>query len=189
MSDKDPGTLTGKDSIFIKLLVSAQPRIFGYIVTLLSSLSEAEEVMQETSIVMWSKFDDFKLPSDASEQAVDDLVAWGNQIAYFKVMNLRRRKHLNTVRLSDKVIQMISDEWLKQEQSKTLEKRRQALKSCIDLLPPTSREVIEDYYWRKSPVDAIAKRSQRSSASIYKLLQRSRDSLHKCIDSKLIRES
>jgi RNA polymerase sigma-70 factor (ECF subfamily) len=171
------------------LLVTAQPRIFGYIVTLLASLNEAEEVMQETSIVMWEKFDDFTLPNQLSKTTVDQLVAWGNQIAYYKVLNLRRKKSLGAAHLSEKVIQLVSDEWTEQEESQSLEKRRQALKQCVDKLPTLHRNVLEDYYWQKLSVDRIADRSQRTTASIYKLLQRVRDSLHKCISSRLAQES
>jgi RNA polymerase sigma-70 factor (ECF subfamily) len=178
----------GKEGIFIKLLVAAQPRIFGYLVTLLASLNEAEEVMQETSIVMWDKFDDFTISNRLSEKTIEDFVAWGNQIAYFKVLNLRRKKSLSTTLLSEKVIQMVSNEWTKQEETKSLENRRQALKQCVDKLPTLQRGVLEDYYWQKLSVDRIADRSQRTPASIYKLLQRVRDSLYKCISNRLSEE-
>ena len=144
--------------------------------------------MQETSIVMWDKFDDFTLSNQLSDKTIEDFVAWGNQIAYFKVLNLRRKKSLSTTHLSEKVIQIVSDEWIKQENSKSLERRRQALKPCLDKLSTLHRSVLEDYYWQKLPVDRIAESSQRTTASIYKLLQRVRGSLHKCISNRLSQE-
>lgn len=178
-----------RESTFIKLLVSAQPRIFGYLVTLLPSISDAEEVMQETSMVMWSKFDEFASANELADKTVDDLVTWGNQIAYFKVLNLRRRKDAKTKQLSENIVELISEEWTKQEQSQALELRRQALKTCVNSLSAAQREILEGYYWQKSSVSQIAEHTERTVAGVYKLLQRIRESLHSCINSKLAQES
>lgn len=174
---------------FVKVFVAAQPKIFGYIVSLVASLSDADEVLQETSIVMWTKFDDFELPSTINDKAVDEFVAWGNQIAFYKVLNLRRKKNLSTSYFSEDTLQLISDEWVKQEQSRVLESRRFALKHCLELLPTPHKEVLKQYYWHETPVEQIATNSSRTTASTYKLLQRIRDSLHRCIDNRLAQQA
>jgi RNA polymerase sigma-70 factor (ECF subfamily) len=189
MSELDDDDSKDRRNAFIKVFVAAQPKIFGYIVSLMSTLSDADEVLQETSIVMWTKFDDFALPTTFNEKTIDEFVAWGNQIAFYKVLNLRRKKGLSTTCFSDNTLQLISDEWAKQEQSRALEKRRQALKLCLDLLPVSQKEVLKQYYWHEVPVEQIASDSSRTTASVYKILQRVRNGLHQCINNRIAQQA
>lgn len=185
MEEKGSNEKTARETAFVNLLVASQPRIFGYLVTLSASISDAEEVMQETSLMMWSKFDEFNLPEEITDSTVNEMVAWGNQIAYFKVMNRRRKKNANLAHLSDKVLDAVSQEWKRQDNSRILEIRRSALKECVESLPEKQRSVLESYYWKKNSVAEIAKTSGKSEAGIYKSLQRIRVILHGCISQRL----
>ena len=185
----DDDNCRDRKNAFIKVFVAAQPKIFGYIVSLMATLIDADEVMQETSIVMWTKFDDFALPTKFNEKTVDEFIAWGNQIAFYKVLNLRRKKGLSTSFFSENTLQLISDEWVKQEQSRSLESRRLALKQCLELLPVSHKDVLKQYYWHETPVEQIAADSSRTTASIYKILQRVRNGLHQCINNRIAQQA
>ncbi len=175
------------ESVFLRLLVASQRRILSYLVTLLFSVEDAEEILQETTMVMWDKFEEF-LSTQTGEPDIDRFVAWGNQIAFYKVLNARRKSKTNQHALGDEVIHLISREWMREEESNVLEMRRLALSRCLEELPKVRRDVLRDYYWQKSSVKQIAEKHNRSVDGIYKLLQRARAALHSCIDRRLAQE-
>jgi RNA polymerase sigma-70 factor (ECF subfamily) len=169
---------------FIKLFVAAERKFLGYLVTLLPSIEDAEELMQETSIVIWEKFEEF-LATQKGEPDVDRFVAWGCKIALYKALNYRRQRRSGHKLLGDDIVQLISTAWLERQESDELAARRSALARCLDQLPSSRRELLHEYYWQKHKVEDMALKQDRTAASIYKLLQRVRISLHKCIDQHL----
>ncbi len=54
---------------FMRLLLANQQRIYGLILALVPNWNDADDIMQETSAVMWAKFDDY--------EAGTDFAAWG----------------------------------------------------------------------------------------------------------------
>lgn len=175
---------TQKEKSFIKLIVTAEQRILGYLIALLPSVQDAEDLLQETSIVMWDKYDEFLATQDG-EPDIGRFVAWGNKIAFYKVLNSRRQKRWKLRLLSDEVIKLVSDEWIRQDEADELKGRHQALKQCIDKLPEGYRNLLREYYWSRTSVGQIAEQSERTVGSVYKVLQRARKSLHKCIEKRL----
>ncbi len=55
MSSKDPS------AEFIQLLTGSQSRLFAYSVSMMGNRQQAQEVMQETNLVMWRKADQFEI--------------------------------------------------------------------------------------------------------------------------------
>lgn len=175
---------TDKEKSFIRLIVAAERRILGYLVTLLGSVQDAEDLMQETSIVMWEKYDEF-LATQGGAPELGRFIAWGNKIAFYKVLNSRRQKRGASRLLSEDVLKLVSDEWVRQEQTSELEVREKLLATCVEELPASRREVLLRYYWRRLPVDQIAAELKRSTDGIYKVLARTRQALHRCIGQKM----
>ncbi|MCE9547843.1 MAG: sigma-70 family RNA polymerase sigma factor, partial [Planctomycetia bacterium] len=67
---------------FMRLFTAHEPRIYGYIHSLVPRRPDADDLAQETHIVLWQKFDDF--------QSGTNFFAWACQIARNKVMHYRR---------------------------------------------------------------------------------------------------
>ena len=59
------------------LMTQHQRRIFSYIYTLVPDRHHAEDLLQESSLVICEKFDEFELGTD--------FVAWACQIAWWRV--------------------------------------------------------------------------------------------------------
>lgn len=168
---------------FIQLFVAAERRILGYLITMFPAFEDAEELMQETSIVIWEKFDEF-LATQSGEPDLDRFTAWACKIAFFKTLNARRKKRATSRLFGEDVLELISATWLRAQESCELDDRRSALARCMENLSADRRELIQDYYWKKKPVEQIASNQDRTVSSVYKLLQRVRRTLHQCIDKK-----
>ena len=63
---------------FIALLTSNQSRLFAYVLSLVGDRQQAQDVMQETNIVLWRKASQFKLGTNFG--------AWMLKVAYYQVM-------------------------------------------------------------------------------------------------------
>ena len=55
-----------------------QRRLYQFIVTLLGNTVDADDVFQETSLAIWSAFDQFKPHTD--------FYCWARQIAYHRIL-------------------------------------------------------------------------------------------------------
>jgi RNA polymerase sigma-70 factor (ECF subfamily) len=55
----DPAS-SPKHEQFMALFVRHEPGIHSFLTSLLGNLTDAEEVMQETSMAMWKKFEQFE---------------------------------------------------------------------------------------------------------------------------------
>ena len=67
----------------IQLMMKYQRRIFAYIHTLVPSRSDAEDILQETSLTICEKFKDFEIGTN--------FYSWACQIAYWKVKAARKK--------------------------------------------------------------------------------------------------
>src|SRR5437879_12865989 len=83
-SDIPPGDTAGhaKGKLFLAQFLKAERRIFAYILTLLPHRADAEDLLQQVSLIMWEKFD--------AQAPPEDFAAWGSRIAYFKIRDYRR---------------------------------------------------------------------------------------------------
>ena len=81
-----------KNGLFLRLFLQNERRLYAYILTLLPHRADAEDVLQEASLVMWDKFDEHNPP--------DDFAAWGCRIAYFKVLDFYKKSRRAKVRQS-----------------------------------------------------------------------------------------
>ena len=84
---------TSPSGEFVQLFTHHQRRLFLYILSQVSSPVEAEEILQETNVVIWSKFAKF--------QPGTNFLAWVSQIANFEVMKYRTRRRREKLVFSD----------------------------------------------------------------------------------------
>ena len=88
---------------------------------LLPTWNDVDEVLQETSMVLWKKFSDFE---DGT-----NFTAWACVIARFEVLKYRRKKSRDRHIFSDDILNLLADEVI--EQQDRLEAQRHALDFCF----------------------------------------------------------
>ena len=168
-------TETPRIDEFIRLLTSHELRIRSYILTLVPNWADSEEILQETCVILWRKFSDFKVGTN--------FFAWACKIARYEVMTYRRKKSRQRLIFNDEFIHQVADEI--DTMRGELEDRQQALTRCIKKLPDKDRNIVEQKYMAKTPIKDIATRAERSIDAIYKSLSRIRRVLFVCIQNKL----
>lgn len=163
---------------FVQLFTHHQRRLFLYILSQVSNPLDAEEILQETNVVIWSK--------SAKYQPGTNFLAWVSQIANFEVMKFRTRKRREKLVFSDEFLQSVAEESL--ERSEELESRRAALVDCLNRLRPKDRELIQQRYAPGERGKHLAEQIGRPANSVYQSLGRIRRSLLDCIQQKFAAE-
>ena len=173
-------TLAGEQNPerFVRLLGRYQQRVYSFILTLVPHWADADEVLQETNIVLWRKFSEF--------QPDTDFVRWANQVAYFEVLKFRRRQQKDHLFFSDAFVEEVAAEVM--EMSETLQMQRDRLAGCLQKLSDRDRTLIHLRYDEGSSVKRVAEQLGRSADSVYKSLGRVRRMLIDCIHREKMAE-
>jgi RNA polymerase sigma-70 factor (ECF subfamily) len=168
------------DSIrdFVRLYSSNSRRLYGYILCFVPNWSDAEDLLQDTASIMWTKFSEFTPGTD--------FIRWACRIARFVVANHYRKKktrqrqlHLNT-ELWESIAQAAeSSELLYRDD------RIEALQRCLAKLREKDQKLIRWRYEAGSSIRNIAKAIGRSIDAVYKSLSRIHYQLLCCIEQKL----
>jgi RNA polymerase sigma-70 factor (ECF subfamily) len=167
-----------KTNEFLRLLMANQKRIYAFILALVPNHTDAEDLFQETVLVMWSKFDSFSRGSS--------FVAWGIAIAKYQILNARKRYSSVSLVFSDVVLELLqrdSDRFVQQ-----IDSRMQAMRRCVQRLHPRDYDLIRLRYEDEVAIKAIAECAGRSVQSVYKRIARIHDALLQCIRNTIHRE-
>jgi RNA polymerase sigma-70 factor (ECF subfamily) len=161
---------------FMEYFVRSQDRIYAYIVTLLPNRTDAEEVFQQTSLILWKKWLEF--------DPARDFIRWACGIAYLEVRNAQRKLRASgRVGFSEQLLEQISEQRL--ESQPLLEARQLALATCLERLKPDRRALLERCYAGKHSIKAIAEELGKTVNGLYLLLKRIRRGLFECINRTL----
>jgi RNA polymerase sigma-70 factor, ECF subfamily len=173
MRESEHTTLGVED--FVRLLMANERRIFAYILALLPNVADAEDVLQETSIVLWRKFPEY--------QPGTDFTAWAFRIAQNMVRN-SRAKHLRCrVKFDEELLAAVADD--AERMSEELDLSRSVLSDCVNELPSGDRELLNLRYEAGATIKSVAAMVGRSAEGLYKAMRRIHDALHDCVCRRL----
>jgi RNA polymerase sigma-70 factor (ECF subfamily) len=163
---------------FVRLFALHQRRVYAFILTLLPHRSDAEDVLQETSAVLWRNFDDF--------QPGTNFAAWACEVARRQVLAFARQKRHDAM-MRHSFVKAVAQEV--QGRVDELEGRYRALEKCLEKLSPRDRELIQRRYREGASVVDVAAAVQRPAGGLYKAYQRIRAALLDCVDRTLAAEA
>ena len=97
---------------FAELLTHHQGQLLGYIYSLVRNLDDADDLFQQTSLVLWDKFDQY----DPSRT----FAAWACGVARYEVLNFLRARSRDRLYFSDELSLALieAQEELEQERSR-----------------------------------------------------------------------
>jgi RNA polymerase sigma-70 factor, ECF subfamily len=160
---------------FVRLLMANERRIFAYILTLLPNLADAQDVLQETSIVLWRKF--------AEYESGTDFVAWAYRIAHNMVRNSRAKQNRCRVHFDEGLLAAVADEV--EQMREELDLSRSVVVECLDELPSGDRELLTLRYEPGATIKSVAVAVGRSTEGMYKAMRRIHDVLYDCVFRRL----
>lgn len=159
------------DAQFARLVAQHQSFLFGYLVNCLGDFAAAEDVLQETFVVLWTSRDKFQLGTN--------FAAWSTTIALNQVRKYRRGHKRRPESLSEEILEIVAGEGSARRDES--EQRRAALRTCLEKLNPADRELVERIYGDGRTVASLADESGTSLNVLYKSTRKIRRALHDCI--------
>src|SRR3954462_14132111 len=162
----------------VALMTRHQRQIFSYIYVLVPNRTDAEDLLQETSLVICEKFNEFREGTD--------FVAWACQIAYWRVRYSRQKFARSKVFFDQDIVDAIAK--TAGGMTAELDDRHEALAACLQKLNARDRELLLARYEPGGGVENAARRSGRTVTTAYKALARLRKLLLDCVTTRLASE-
>ncbi len=172
--------LSGEQAAFAELLRQSQSRLYGYIHSLVRDLNDADDLFQQTTLILWKKFDEFDRQRS--------FFSWACGVARLEIANFLRSRGRRRLYFSDE-LNLLLIEAQAEMSNEELDDRRDALARCVEKLRERDRELLTECHEDSSGVHLAANRRSRSPQSIYNSLRRIRRALFECINRTLAQES
>jgi RNA polymerase sigma-70 factor (ECF subfamily) len=163
---------------FAELLRQTQARLYGYLHSLVPDVTDADDLMQQTTLVLWKKF--------AEYDRGRSFFSWACGIARLEVANFLRSRGRRRRYFSEGLDLLLVE--AHEEMADEVDDRRDALAGCVEKLHERDRELLLECYGESEGVQAAADRRGRSSHSVYNSLRRIRQALLECINRRLERQ-
>jgi RNA polymerase sigma-70 factor, ECF subfamily len=173
--DAPPPSRAERADEFALLFSRHARQIYAYILTLIPNWSDAEDVFQETSTIIWEKFDEFTPDTNFR--------AWACQVAYYRAIWFRQRQKKAAMPFGDEFFRVVAAETLSQQD--LLEDRYLALAGCMKRLVERDRELVERAYADGVTIKDVAVQLGRSPDAAYKALKRIHRELFDCVEAAL----
>lgn len=170
-----------KDRIaeFSHLVTESRSRVFCFIYSMLHNLADAEDVYQQTTIVMWDKFSDFETGTN--------FVNWALAIAHNKIKQFQRQSGRQRVYFDDNVVQVMAETYSSMDIRKPASDRMECLLNCMSKLTDRQRRLLKLRYTDSISIRDLAQQERKSEAAMVMVLARLRKALQTCITSAISR--
>ncbi|MEY2599646.1 MAG: hypothetical protein RLZZ142_1905 [Verrucomicrobiota bacterium] len=167
-----------RNDLFLRHYVAHEESLRGFVRSLVPTLEDAREVMQEVAAVLWKKFEDIGNP--------EDFRRWAFGVARFEALDFMRKRFRDRHVFGEEALQMLADEAERAGENWGAE--RQALERCLGKIPDAHRALVEAAYAPGARIDALAAQTGRSTMALYKTLHRIRLALMECTQRTLAQE-
>lgn len=160
---------------FIRLFTAHERRIFTYILAQLGHLADAEDVLQEVSVVLWQKIGEYEEGTN--------FTAWAFSIARHKVLQHRAKMAAAPLPFDDELVETLAADM--ESIGEELEQRHKALAVCLAKLPERDRDLMRRRYEAGATIKAIAAAVNRPLEGLYKAVRRIHRRLGECVDREI----
>jgi RNA polymerase sigma-70 factor (ECF subfamily) len=164
---------------FVRLLVQHEAAVRAFVRPLVGTWNDLDDVIQQTCLVLWRKFDEFEPGTDFR--------AWACTIARFEVLKHHRAKARDRHVFSEELLGLLAEEGAAELARR--ERERRALEGCLQRLPERHMELVRCCYAGDRTIREVAEAVGRTAKSVYRVLDRVRVSLLECIERSLAEEA
>ena len=162
-----------REDEFLTLFAQSQRGLHAYILAMVYDPNTAADLLQETNIVLWRKFDQFQLGTN--------FFAWAREIARLAVMRHRQVTSRGIATLDPHLLEELAERVAEMADSGS----RDALSSCLQRLKDSDRELVVARYRPGASVNGLAARLGRTENSVSQSLCRIRRVLADCVQRTL----
>lgn len=158
---------------FSQKLVGMQRNLYGFILSLVANRSDAEDVLQETNLILCQKSKEYNPQGNFR--------SWAFNIARYQVLAYLTTKKRSKIQFSNELVDSLASE---EFDTKQYHLTQRALQICYELLPEHMREIARLRFKEDMSLKEICKVSGRPIGAISATLYRIRQNLVQCVRIK-----
>lgn len=163
---------------FLRLYTKHQRQIWRFVRTLLPHEEDADDVLQETSLALWSKWHAYDKQRS--------FTSWAFGVARLQTLKYRRQQRAGRLTLNESALEAVADAAYKRlVNAESLVGRRDAIEACVQSLDTPGQEMIRDRYSRGLSVKVIAENREMPLQTVYSALAKLRQRLSECVQRRL----
>jgi len=162
---------SNENAQFARLMAKHYRSLYHYIFSLHPNTSEAEDILQETSINIFKHFHQY----DDSRP----FLPWAFRFAYFEVKHFRRNQSRDRLIMNDELMEVMATE--RAEYQEELEQKQQRLVFCVKKLVDADQKLLNWRYQAGRTIKEMAESLNIPVKRLYKRLERLRIILHRCM--------
>jgi RNA polymerase sigma-70 factor (ECF subfamily) len=169
------GDSTAAQRQFLSLFLRSEREIFRYVAVLIPNVADAEDIVQQTALALWEKFDAY--------DPAQPFTPWACRFALNKARQwIERRQRWQTL-LENGLAEELAQR--RQELQPEFERRLSHLDACLERLSPSQQSIVRAYYYDRNRIETVAQQTGKSVAATYKMLQRVRHTLQRCVEDRV----
>ncbi|MEO9592796.1 sigma-70 family RNA polymerase sigma factor [Rhodopirellula bahusiensis] len=168
---------------FVALLSRHDLSIRRFVRSLLPNRDAVDDVVQETALECWRKFDDFATQNAGHPE---EFARWACVIARYKALSWQRDQGRDRLVFRDSVVEALAASALPQLEQRDEERR--AIESCLSKLDETQRQLVLSVHSPGQSVSSIAKETGQKARRLYYQINVLRASLQQCVEKQLRQE-
>jgi len=163
----------------VLLLTLHQESLFRYIFSLVPCEADARDILQETSLALYRKFDQY--------DTTRPFLPWAYRFAYFQVQKHRESSARSPLLLFDEdVLDLLANERSHLEDQ--LDVRLRLLDGCLQKLSSQEKKLVTSRYAQRESAETMMERFEMSRRTLFRNLEQLRQRLHDCVTQHLNQE-
>lgn len=159
---------------FSQKLVGVQKNLYSFILSLLPNRSDAEDVLQETNLILCQKSKEY--------DPEGNFRSWAFNIARYQVMAHLTKKKRSKIFFSNELVETLANEDFDSSKHHLTQR---ALQVCYELLPDHMKEISRMRFKEDLSMKEICKALDRPIGAISGTLFRIRQNLIQCVRLKI----
>jgi len=159
----------------VLLLTQHQEQLFRYIFNLVACEADARDILQETSLALYRKFDQY--------DSVRPFLPWAYRFAYLQVQKHRERSARSHLLFSGEIIDLLALDL--ERMAPELDQRLLLLDECLGQLPPQDKDLLTRRYTLRQSTEEMMQRLSMSRRTLFRNLELLRLRLHECVTRQL----
>jgi RNA polymerase sigma-70 factor, ECF subfamily len=164
---------------FLELYASCERRLYAYIVTLIGNPVDARDILQDTALVLWQKYDGYDRRRP--------FFAWAHEFTRYRTLRYRQIHANDSPTLEPQALDAIAARMAHNDDSRD-QLYAAALPACVEKLKDDDRELIRLRYASGTAVKVLSQRLNRSANAVSQSLARIRRLLRECVEETVRRQ-
>ena len=172
---ENPAPDSSDYEVFVGKFARHERDLRRFVRSLLPNSTDADDVLQQTAIVIWRKFDQYDPETN--------FMKWACVIARFEALAYRRKMARDKLVFREDILELMAEEGIEELNTRRVE--QEALETCLRAMPEKQRNFLTLAYTPGIKVKDLAEEAGSTAAAFYMRLKRLRRQLMHCVESKI----